>query len=70
MLRDLYRITFTGEDDDQEYPYELDVYPGTRPRVVAFTAHAFHHGHGLPEVDFISPRIEFLGQIEDEENGK
>ncbi|GGW89584.1 hypothetical protein [Streptomyces noursei] len=70
-MRDVYRVTFTGIDDEEtEYAYEVECFEGRSTLVVAHTAWAAHRQQGLPEVDFMEPEVEFLGQIEEDVRGR
>lgn len=51
-------VTFTEEDTDATWSYELESAIPHRPRVVAHMAWMQHNRLGRPEVDFMSPRVE------------
>ncbi|MBD0739823.1 hypothetical protein [Streptomyces sp. CBMA29] len=51
-------VTFTEEDSETTWAYEVEAALPRRPRVVAHMAWVQHNRLGRPEVDFMSPVVQ------------
>ena len=56
--RRMWRVTFTEEEGERCWSYEIEANALTGGRVIVVCAWSYHCQQELPEVDFLNPQVE------------